>query len=436
MPKKIKPLTAIEVSRLRHGTITGTAKSTTREIGSTCTAYHAVGDPAGLILQCRPPVSEGELGSRSWLFRTTVGSKRREFGLGGYPDVSLVDARSKAKKLKHDIVEKGVDPAVERKARRSALQREQAKAVTFESLAAEYITKKSKEYKTAKQTQKLTTQLTTYAFPKIGKMIVADIERVQIEEMIGEIWETKTETANRVRLHVEKILDLAEVKRLRSGENPARWAGNLELSFAAKNKIAKVQHYAALPVDDIPEFMQKLRQQSWMGAKALEFLILTAARSGEVRGATWDEIDTDNRVWTIPASRMKAGRAHKVPLSKGALELLSTIPKMSNFLFTGGTGAALTDATISMVPKRINYDVTAHGFRSTFKDWSRLHTSFSDEVSELALAHVGTDSTRAAYARDGLLEKRRLLMDLWANYCSHGKQSASAVLTAIRSSHG
>ena len=417
MPKKIKPLTAIEVSRLRHGTVTGTAKLTTKDIGSNCTAYHAIGDPAGLILQCRPPLDEHQPGSRSWIFRTLVGSRRREFGLGGYPDVSLVEARNKAKRLKHDIVANGIDPVAEKKARRSALLREQARAITFESLAAEYIEKKAKEYKTAKQVQKLRTQLATYAYPKLGKMIVADIERIQIEEMIAEIWETKTETANRVRLHVEKILDLAEVKKLRSGENPARWAGNLELSFAAKNKIAKVTHYAALPVEELPGFMEKLRQQTWMGAKALEFLILTAARSGEVRGATWAEIDIEKRVWNVPAIRMKAGRSHTVPLSDDALELIKNVPRMSKFVFTGSTGAALTDATISKVPKRIGFDVTAHGFRSTFKDWCRIRTTMPDEVSELALAHVGTDSTRAAYARDELLDKRRELMDLWAKYC-------------------
>lgn len=425
MPKKAKVLTAVEVARFRHGTITGTQPLSKRSIGDPCPAYHAVGDPAGLILQCRPPIEEMVIGSRSWIFRTKVGDKRREFGLGGYPDVSLADARAKAKRIKEAIAS-GVDPATEKKAKRSALIREQAKAVTFESLADEYVNKKAKEFKTTKQVQKLKNQLISYAYPYIGKMVVADIERIHIEKMVRAIWETKTETANRLRLHVEKILDLAEVKKLRAGENPARWSGNLELSFPARGKVSRVNHYAALPVTQLPELFEKLKVQNWMGARALEFLILTAARSGEIRGAMWSEVDLDKKIWTIPADRMKAGKIHRVPLADAAIAVLEKTPRLSNYLFTGGRGAMLTDATISKVPKRIGYQVTAHGFRSTFKDWCRLHTAYPDEVSELALAHVGTDSTRAAYARDELLDKRRLLMNEWAQFCNHGLPEAKS----------
>jgi integrase len=432
MPRKVKELTAVEVARLRHGTITGTQGKAGGLIGAPCAEYHAVGDPAGLILQCRPPVSEKVIGSRSWVLRTKVGAKRKEFGLGGYPDVSLAEARFKAKTLKGDIAN-GIDPAAEKKAKRSALIREQAKVVTFESLAAEYVSKKAKEFKTTKQVQKLQNQLAYYAFPHIGKMVVADIERIHIENMVKAIWETKTETANRLRLHVEKILDLAEVKKLRTGENPARWSGNLELSFPARGKVSKVTHYAALPVNELPDFMAKIREQDWMGAKALEFLIMTAARSGEVRGATWSEIDFKAKTWTVPADRMKAGRAHKVPLTDAVILFLEQIPRLSEYLFTGSRGAMLTDATISKVPKRIGYEVTAHGFRSTFKDWCRLHTAYPDEVSELALAHVSSDSTRAAYARDELLDKRRLLMREWAQFCCHGISDKSGKVVAIRS---
>ena len=423
MPKKAKVLTAVEVARFRHGTITGTQQTTKRSIGEQCPAYHAVGDPAGLILQCRPPIEGMAIGSRSWLFRTKVGDKRREFGLGGYPDVSLADARAKAKRIKEAIAS-GIDPAAEKKEKRSALIREQAKAVTFERLADEYVIKKAKEFKTTKQVQKLKNQLINYAYPYIGKMVVADIERIHIENMVKAIWEIKTETANRLRLHVEKILDLAEVKKLRVGENPARWSGNLELSFPARGKVSRVTHYAALPVVKLPEFIGKLEAQDWMGARALEFLILTAARSGEVRGAMWSEVDLEKKIWNVPADRMKSGKSHRVPLTDAAIAVLEKTPRLSDYLFTGARGAMLTDATISKVPKRIGYQVTAHGFRSTFKDWCRMHTAYPDEVSELALAHVGTDSTRAAYARDELLDKRRLLMNEWAQFCNHGLPEA------------
>jgi integrase len=417
MPKKAKTLTDVEVRRLRHGN----RKVIKPAAAELFTANHAVGNPAGLLLQCRPPAPGNKIGSRSWILRTVVGGKRREFGLGGYPDISLATARLKAKEIKENIKERGIDPVTKRKSIKSALIREQAKAVIFEKLAAEYVTKKAKEFKTAKQVQKLQNHLINYAFPYIGKMIVADIERIHIESMLSNIWEVKTETANRLRLHVEKILDLATVKQLRVGDNPARWSGNLEFSFVAKNKIAKVRHYAALPVDDLPEFMKKLMVQEQAGAKALEFAILTAARSGEIRGATWEEIDTKTNTWVIPAERMKVGKAHAVPLSDAAIRLLEAVPKLGRYIFTGARGGQLADATVSRVPKLIGYDVTAHGFRSTFKDWCRKYTAFPDEVSELALAHVGTDATRAAYARDGLIDKRRLLMTEWADYCYRGE---------------
>lgn len=414
MPKLVRELSDSQVRRLRHK-VTG---------GRPVKALHAVGGVSGLLLQCTPPLGECDIGGRSWILRTVIGDKRRDIGLGGYPDVTLALAREKARAMKEGV-KQGIDPLTEKRARKSSLIREQSKAITFEQLAQEYIAKKSTEFKTAKQVQKLTNHLKNYAFPVIGRMVIADIERAHVVTVLNPIWQEKNETASRVRLHIERILDLGGVKGLRAGDNPARWKGNLELTFASRQKVAKVQHYAALPVDELPEFMRKLAIQENSAARALEFAILTAARSGEVRGAKWDEIDLTAKLWTIPAERMKVGKAHRVPLSDAAIKLLKLLPRLDDHLFIGARGRPLQDAVISKAPKLIGYDVTAHGFRSTFKDWARLHTAYPDEVTELALAHVNSDATRAAYARDELIEKRRVLMGEWAKFCAHGRAGAS-----------
>lgn len=409
MPKKVDELSDAEVRRLRHKVSNGTPVK----------ALHAVGGVAGLLLQCSPPVDGAAIGGRSWILRTTIGGKRSDVGLGGYPDISLTKAREKAREIKAGILQ-GVDPVINRRAKRSELLREQAKSVTFEQLADEYVLKKSRELKTAKQVQKLSNHLKTYAFPVLGKMVVADIEHAHVVKVLEPIWETKNETASRVRLSIERILDLARVKGLRTGDNPAGWKGKLDHAFPAREKVAKVQHYNALPVDELPEFMGKLHPQDSPATKALEFAILTAARSGEVRGAKWDEIDFNAKLWAIPAERMKKGKAHTVPLSDEALKLLEAMPRLDEHIFIGTRGRPLQDGLVSKAPKKIGYDVTAHGFRSTFKDWARKYTAYADELSELALAHVNSDSTRAAYARDGLIEKRRLLMADWAKFCYRG----------------
>jgi len=266
-------------------------------------------------------------------------------------------------------------------------------------------------------------------------MVVSDIERAHVVKLLESIWLIKNETARRTRTYIEQVLNLAIAKGIRTGENPARWKGNLDLSLAAPNKIARVEHYASLPYQQLPEFMAKLRHQDRPGAKALELLILTAGRSGEVRNAVWAEFDLPNKVWTVPAERMKAGKVHRVPLCADAIALLEALPRSNEYVFPNSTsGRPITDNTISMVPKRIGHKVTAHGFRSTFKDWCSEHTSYADEVSELALAHVGSDSTRAAYARSELLDKRRRLMDEWALFVTHGSAQKAASVTLIGSS--
>ena len=427
MPKIVKELSDVQVRRLSWGNVQSGSNA-----GRPCARFHAVGGVSGLLLQCRPPEGDNEAGGRSWILRTVVGSKRRDMGLGGYPGVTLSMAREKAREYKAQISQ-GIDPIMEKRAARSRLIQEQGKAITFEILAKEYIEKKSK---TAKQTQKLTNQLANYAYPYIGRMIVADIERAHILKMLEAIWETKTETASRVRLNVERIIDLSMVKGLRSGSNPARWKGNLDMSLPAPSKIAKPVHYAALPVAQIQEFLVKLKSEEWIGAKALLLIIFTAARSGEVRGATWEEIDFDSKLWTIPEDRMKSGKAHTVPLSDSAIALLESLPRMGKFIFNNNRGNSLSDVTISKAPKRIGYDVTAHGFRSTFKDWARKFTGYADEVSELALAHVNDDKTRAAYARDELLDKRRLLMTDWDKFCHQVPVSGDILTLGFGGRHG
>lgn len=424
MPKLVPELSDLAVRRLTYSTIKGDPRipesRRKNRVGMPCTALHAVGGVSGLLLQCRPPANENSpIGARSWILRTMIGGKRTDIGLGGYPDVTLSMARAKAREIKAKVRD-GIDPTAERKALRSAIAASRASTVTFRELAKEYIEKKSKEFKkssAAKQRRKLEMHLESYAYPYLGNLVVGDIERANIVKMLEPIWETKTETASRLRMSVERILDLAGVKGLRSGDNPARWTGNLALSFPAKDKVAQVQHFAALPVGDLPEFMKKLRAANGVGARALEFLILTACRSSEVRKATRSEIDFDTNTWVIPADRMKMGREHRVPLTDSSIKVLNEMSDLSEYLFPNRNGDPVSDVMLGKVIKLLGYKVTSHGFRSTFKDWAIEHTEFADEISELALAHVNSDKTRAAYARSDAIEKRRKLMESWSRYC-------------------
>ncbi len=439
MPTIASELTAKAVEALRHGTVRGEAKGAAKKTklkpGDPCTAYHAVGGVPGLLLCCKPPTGDQKIGYRSWVLRTQVGGKRRDIGLGSYGgkhSVTLKEARERAFKIKHDIWHGAGPPVEDKRVKRAAQEFAEAKRKTFEQVAREYIEKKSKEYKSEKQSYKLNQQLRTYAYPHIGKMVVGDIERAHIVQLLEPIWHAKNQTASRVRLHVERVLDLAGVKGLRTGDNPARWAGNLALSFAPGHKVAKRQHHKALPVAEMYAFWRDLKALDSIGAKALAFQVLTAARPGEVRKATWDEIDLRRKLWKIPAERMKGGKAHTVPLTAEAVALVKSLPRLGMYLFPGPQGKPISDVSVSKVPKQLGHNVTAHGFRSTFKDWAREHTSYPDEVSELALAHVGTDATRAAYARSELIDKRRKLMDDWEHFILHGHGKSGGKVVPMR----
>lgn len=408
MARKAKELSALEVNRL------------------TKAGYHFVGGVSGLALQVSPS------GARSWILRATVGTRRRDIGLGGFPDVTLAGAREAARTAREKI-KNGIDPVEESKAKRSALAAAQASALTFSDAAAKYIAAHESGWKNAKHAAQWSATLETYAFPTIGKIRVSEIETAHVVSILESIWKTKTETASRLRGRIESVLDWATVRGYRKGENPARWRGHLDKLLPARSKVQKVDHHAALPFGEIGAFMVELAKVEGLGARALEFAILTAARSGEVRGATWSEIDLTAKVWTIPASRMKAEKEHRIPLSDTAVSLLEALPRIAgtDLVFPSARNAQLSDMTLTAVLRRMEKPVTAHGFRSTFRDWAGETTAYPREVIEHALAHQLKDKAEASYARGTLFEKRRRLMNDWAKQC--GTVQSAATVTPIRS---
>jgi integrase len=367
-------------------------------------------------------------GARSWILRVTVGDRRREIGLGGYPTVTLEQARVRARETRERVWQ-GVDPVAAKQSAQDALRVAQAKRLTFDEAAAACHKAKSREFKSVKHSRQWKSTLDLYASPIIGSLPVDQVELAHVVNVLNQrvgdedsdtLWLKKTESASRIRQRIEAVLSWAAVSGYRTGENPAAWKGNLEFVLPKPTKVRKRTHHAAIAWQEIGAFMTALRKREGLGARALEFAILTAARSGEVRLATWDEIDLRAKVWTVPAERMKAGKIHRVPLSDPAIKLLKALPRFegSPYVFPAPRGGAFSDMALSAVTKRMAVNAVPHGFRSTFKDWARSSTSYPDEVSELALAHVNSDETRAAYARDELLPKRAKLMRDWANFCS------------------
>jgi integrase len=395
MPRKAKELGPLEVARLRTP------------------GLHAVGNVAGLYLQVL------DSGARSWVLRMMIGDKRRDMGLGGYPDVTLAQARQKAQE-KRDMAREGRDPIEERRAARSALRAAQAKAVTFKEAAGAYIEAHESGWRNAKHAQQWRNTLETYAYPKIGALLTRDVDLAHVLSVLEPIWRTKTETASRLRSRVELVLDWATARGYREGLNPARWRGHLDKLLPRPSKLSKIEHHAALSVSDVGAFMQLLREQGGMGARALEFTILTAARSGEVRGATWAEFDLEAGVWIVPGERMKAGKEHRVPLSAAAVKVLKGLPRMAGttFAFPAPRGGQLSDMTLTAVLRRMEVNAVPHGFRSTFRDWASERTNYPSEMAEMALAHTIGDKVEAAYRRGDMFEKRRRMMDDWARYCA------------------
>ena len=394
MPKKAIELGALQVTR------------------KTAPGLHMVGGVAGLGLQVSPT------GARSWVLRVMVGGKRRDMGLGGFPDVTLASARTAAREARAKV-SAGVDPIANAQAMRSALRASQSAALYFEDAADQYITAHAAGWRNLKHAQQWRNTLETYAYPVIGRVLVRDVDLPQVLKVLEPIWTTKTETATRVRGRMESVLDWATARGYRDGLNPARWRGHLDKLLAKPGKVAKAEHHTALPVADIGAFMAKLREREGIAARALEFLILTAARSGEVRGATWGEFDLAAATWTIPAARMKAGREHRVPLSTAALAVLQSAPRFAgnDLVFPAPRGGKYSDMAMLEVMRRMQVDAVPHGFRSTFRDWCAENTNYPRDVAEMALAHAIGDKVEAAYRRGDLFDKRRRMMDDWAKFC-------------------
>ncbi len=368
--------------------------------------------------------------TRSWFFRFTRGGKSRDMGLGPYPDVSLKDARDLAAEARK-LLRSDIDPIEHRKATKSVMLAARASALTFEKCAEAFIAAKQLEWKNAKHGDQWRNTLATYAYPVIGQLLVGDVAQAHILKILEPHWKTKNETMSRLRGRLENVLDYATVRGYRKGDNPARWRGHLDMLLATPSRVQNVEHHIALPYKEIGAFVAQLRQQAGMGARALEFAILNASRSGEVRHAVWAEFDLDAATWTIPAPRMKGNREHRIPLSDAALGLLKALPQRAGteLVFPNTKGTALSDMTLLAVLRRMKVAVVPHGFRSTFRDWAGETTAYPKEVMEHALAHQLKDKAEAAYARGSLLDKRRRLMADWATYC--GTVASSASVTPI-----
>lgn len=373
-----------------------------------------------------------ETGARSWVFRFMLNGRSRDVGLGaaGPGGVSLADARSARDELRLKV-KAGIDPLEERhqEAHRDAAAAQAAAiaGITFKAVAEEHIAANEGNWRNDKHRKQWRSTLATYVYPVIGDLPVADIATPHVLQVLEPIWRDKPETASRVRGRIETVLDAAKTREYRTGENPARWRGHIALALPRRSKLTR-GHHKAMPFEEVPAFMVALRARAAGAALALEFVILTAARTSEVLGATWGEVDLDNAVWTVPAHRMKAEREHSVPLSPRAVEILRTVkPLRSETIFPADRGGNLSSMAMSMLLRRMQLDVTVHGFRSSFRDWAAERTGYAHEVCEMALAHTIKDKSEAAYRRRTLFDKRRRLMADWADYCANVAASAATV---------
>lgn len=378
------------------------------------------GDGDGLWLQISGS------GSKSWVFRFTLAGRRREMGLGSLNAVSLSIARERTRQCRLSLSE-GKDPIVERNAARTSDVLRKSRLKTFDQCAAAYINAHRASWKNAKHIAQWESTLANYASPVFGALPVSDVDTDLVIKVLRPIWNAKTETAVRLRGRIEAIIDWATVSKYRSGDNPARWRGHLENLLADPNKVAPVVNFPALPWRVIAAFVRDLRAREGVSARAVEFAILTACRSGEVRGASWDEIDLEAKVWTVPATRMKAGKEHRIPLSMQAIALLRQMPREGAYVFPGrSSDTILSDMSLTAVLRRMGRgDITVHGFRSSFRDWcaEAVGNTFAREVCEHALAHSLPNKVEAAYRRGDLFDKRVPLMQAWADYCSTASNS-------------
>jgi integrase len=404
MARAIERLTALRVERIKAA-------------GEPKPGMYA--DGGGLYLRVTPE------GARNWVLRYMLDRRPRWMGLGPLGLYGLADARARAldaRRKRHD----GIDPIEARRAERARKRLEAAKAITFKQCAESYIASHKAGWRNEKHKYQWTATLTTFAYPVIGALPVQEVDTALVLKVLEPIWTAKSETASRVRQRMENILDFARVRGYREGENPARWRGHLDKLLPARSKVRDVEHLAALPYAELPDFLASLRTREAIAARALEFLILTAARTGEVIGARWNEIDLLDKTWTVPAARMKAHREHRVPLSSRALAILDEMQVARNgdddnaYVFTGPKpGRPLSNMAFLMLLRRMELDdLTVHGFRATFKTWASERTSFQSEIVEASLAHAIGGKVEQAYQRSDLFEKRRRLLSTWATFCS------------------
>jgi integrase len=410
-------------------------------------------DGAGLYLQVTRPAA------KSWIYRYSLRKKAREMGLGSFPTIGLAEARTKAADCRR-LCQDGIDPI---EARKAALQQsvlEAAKSTTFKDAVASYIRSHSAAWRNRKHAAQWRNTLTTYAEPVIGGVSVQAIDTGLVMKVLDPIWRTKTETATRVRQRIEAVLDWAKAAGLRTGDNPARWRGHLSNLLPTPSRVHKVKHHAALPYDQLSDFIASLREREGIAALALEFTILTAARTGDIIGndrddkppMRWTHVDVKERIWTVPSN--KTDLEHRVPLSHAAIAVLERLEAGDKNapVFPGAhPDAPLSNMSMAAViermnddrsalglaryvdPKQGNRDITVHGFRSTFRDWAAERTGFASEVVEMALAHAVSDKVEAAYRRGDLFEKRRRLMDEWAKFCNTAKPTARGKIVALHS---
>lgn len=412
MPKMVKELSALEVRR------------------KTGSGLHFVGGVPGLALQILPT------GGRTWILRVVIAGRRRDMGLGGFPEVGLAQARVKAAELREQI-RSGRDPLAEARAARSALRAVAESAMTFRMAAEKFIQAHRPSWSNTKHAAQWENTLTQYAYSTIGNLDVNHVSVAHIlkilEQPIGEegrLWEVRTETASRLRGRMEKILDWAKGRGLRNGDNPAAWRGNLEAMLPKATKLQKVEHHPAISLDELGQFIADLRQREGIAARALEFTILTAARSGEVRGMKRSEIDETNGAWVIPAERMKARKEHRIPLSEAARDLLKKLPQIegNDYVFPAPRGGKLSDMALTAVMRRMGRSEVPHGFRSTFRDWAAERTNYPRDIAEMALAHTISNAVEAAYRRGDMFEKRRDMMEAWALFAGLGMPASGVVI--------
>ena len=385
--------------------------------------FHAVGGVPGLYLHVFG-------GGRSWIYRYSFASRRRDLGLGSYGDLTLAEAREAAREQRK-LVHQGIDPIETRREQGDTRKAAYAGRFTFQQCLDGYLEAHGDGWRNPKHRAQWRTTIETYAGPVIGSMNVAAVNTALVLKILEPIWKEKTETAKRLRGRIENVLAWATVRKYRQGENPARWKGHLDQLLAAPSKISTVEHHAALPWREMGAFMVDLRMQAGIGAAALEFAILTATRSGEVRGATWPEFDLQANTWTIPGERMKAGRTHRVPLSDTAVAVLTRMQKcrLGDHVFPGRKeGAPLSDMSLTAVLRRMERGkLTAHGFRSAFRDWAAESTSYASQVVEMCLAHAIGNKVEAAYRRGDLFDKRTRLMAEWSRYCAKPMQAGEVI---------